>query len=84
MEDLDLLKKEILADLHRELVINSLTNVAKEEQQVTNKIILETTKKTYNEALKNLYEDLSDSVIENLVKDFNIEIQKVFNNYMSN
>jgi|688.fasta_scaffold923780_2 hypothetical protein len=32
MEDLDLLKKEILADLHRELVINSLTNVAKEEQ----------------------------------------------------
>jgi len=81
-DDLDLFKKEIKDDLLRELIINGLGDAAKEEQEATNQKILNSIKQRYKEDLKNLYEGISELKIEKLAKDFEVEVNKVYSNYI--
>jgi hypothetical protein len=81
-DDLDLLKNEIKDDLLRELLINELGDTAKEEQEAINQKILNSIKQRYKEDLRNLYEDISELKIEKLAKDFEVEVNKVYSNYI--
>jgi hypothetical protein len=81
-DDLDLFKKEIKDDLLRELLINELSEADKEEQEATNQKILNSIKQRYKEDLKNLYEGISELKIEKLAKDFEVEVNKVYSNYI--
>jgi len=81
-DDLDLFKKEIIDDLLRELLINELSEADKEEQEATNQKILNSIKQRYKEDLKNLYECISECKIEKLAKDFEVEVNKVYSNYI--
>jgi hypothetical protein len=81
-DDLDLFKKEIKDDLLRELLINELGEADKEEQEATNQKILNSIKQRYKEDLKNLYEGISELKIEKLAKDFEVEVNKVYSNYI--
>ena len=81
-DDLDLLKNEIKDDLLRELLINELGDTAKEEQEAINQKILNLIKQRYKEDLRNLYEDISELKIEKLAKDFEVEVNKVYSNYI--
>jgi hypothetical protein len=84
LDDLDLLQKEIKDDLLRELVINALADVNKKEQEAINQKTLNHIKQRYKEDLKNLFEDLSEMRIEVLLKDFEIEVNKVYFNFINN
>lgn len=84
LDDLDLLQKEIKDDLLRELVINALADVNKKEQEAINQKTLNHIKQRYKEDLKNLFEDLSETRIEVLLKDFEIEVNKVYFNFINN
>lgn len=84
LDDLDLLQKEIKDDLLRELVINALADVNKKEQEAINQKTLNHIKQRYKEDLKNLFEDLSEIRIEVLLKDFEIEVNKVYFNFINN
>jgi hypothetical protein len=84
LDDLDLLQKEIKDDLLRELVINALADVNKKEQEAINQKTLNHIKQRYKEDLKNLFEDLSEIRIEVLLKDFEIEVNKVYLNFINN
>ena len=81
-DDLDLLKKEIKDDLLRELLINELSKTDKEEQETINQKILNLIKQRYKKDLKNLYEGISELKIEKLLKDFELEVNKVYFNYI--
>lgn len=84
LDDLDLLQKEIKDDLLRELVINALADVDKKEQEAINQKTLNHIKQRYKEDLKNLFEDLSETRIEVLLKDFEIEVNKAYFNFINN
>lgn len=84
LDDLDLLQKEIKDDLLKELVINALADVDKKEQEAINQKTLNHIKQRYKEDLKNLFEDLSETRIEVLLKDFEIEVNKVYFDFINN
>lgn len=84
LDDLDLLQKEIKDDLLRELVTNALADVDKKEQEATNQKTLSHIKQRYKDDLKNLFEDLSETRIKVLLKDFEIEVNKVYFNFINN
>jgi len=84
IKELELLKGEIITDLQRELVLCDLDNKKKEDTEKAYKIILDNTKNTYVEALKNLYEDITEAEINKLVKLFELEMNKTYVDYLKN